>query len=171
LDLSVDVTATLDLGVKGFSPGTSMVEQGSVDAVVLDGLDLVFKKTDPGKSLILALRALRKLEIDKKRKLADRNARNSFENTGKDMGRRATRVMIEGDVLGEGAHKTVLELRQKHLKGHALEFVSKPSLESGINKVLIEELDANSVKGRPFHFQYRLLLVEYVEPVVQNRIA
>lgn len=132
--------------------------------VTLDGFDLVFKKTDTSRTVIQAMRSLRRLDLDKKRKLPDQNAGNSFEGTGKDMGRNASRVIVEGDILGEGAHETVGELRKKYLKGEPLEFVSKSSLESDINKVLIEELDINSVKARPYHFQYRLLLVEYVEP-------
>jgi len=152
----------------GLSTDSSPAEGSPREVVTLDGLDLVFKKTDASKSVILAMRALRKLDLQKKRKLPDPNSKNSFVGTGKDMGRSASRVDVEGDVLGEGSHETIGELRSKYLKGEPLEFVSKVTLESDINKVMIEELEINSVKGRPFHFQYRLLLVEYVEPKGQG---
>jgi hypothetical protein len=164
MEFSLDATVSLGLGLNGYSMPSQMFEPASDVTVTLDGLDLVYKKTDAARTFILAMRSLKKLDLEKKRNLPNQNSKNSFEETGKDMGRNASRILIEGDILGEGAHETIGELRTKYLKGDPLDFVSKSSLESGINKVLIEELDINSVKGRPFHFQYRLLLVEYIEP-------
>ena len=131
---------------------------------ILDGLELVFKKTDSQNTLIVSMRSLRKLDMEHNRKLPDSEAGNSFEGTKKDMGRHAAKIVVEGDIMGEGSHDTIGELRKKFLKGQPLEFVSQVSLESGINKVMIEELNISSVKGSPFHFQYGLRLVEYVEP-------
>jgi hypothetical protein len=79
------------------------------------------------------------------------------------MGRKSTRIAVEGDIIGEGARETARDLRSKFLKHEPLEFVSKVSLQAGINRVLIEELSLTSVKARPNHFQYSMVLVEYVE--------
>ena len=132
--------------------------------VTLDGLDLVLKKTDERRTLIYEMRSLKKLDTEHIRRTPDQNSGNSFEGSGGgDMGRLATRINVEGDFLGEGAHDAIGELRKKYLKGEPLELVSKLSLESKINKVMIEELTIASVKGSPYHFQYTMKLVEYVE--------
>lgn len=132
-------------------------------SATLDKLDLVFKKTDDQRTLIHSMRVLRKLEMEHNRRLPDKEGGgNSFQGAGKDMGRHAARIVVEGDIMGEGAQDTIGELRKKYLKGEPLEFVSQVTLESGINKVMIEELAISSVKGSPHHFQYGLRLVEYV---------
>jgi hypothetical protein len=131
----------------------------------LDGLELVFKKTDAQKTVISVMRSLSKLEMEHNRRSADdQNAGNSFKGTGSDMGRHATRIIVDGEIMGEGAQDTIGELRKKYLKGEPLEFISKITLESGINKVMIEELSINSVKGSAHRFQYGLRLIEYVGP-------
>lgn len=141
------------------------MDSASEKNVTLDGLDLTLKKTDDRKTLIYAMRSLRKFEMEHNRRGADQSSGNSFEGSGgEDMGRHATRIDMEGDIMGEGAHEAIGELRKRYLKGQPLELVSKLSLESGINKVMIEELTITSVKGSPFHFQYAMKLVEYVEP-------
>jgi len=139
------------------------MDSASEKKVTLDGLDLILKKTDGPKTFIQAIRSLRRLDMDHNRRVPDENTGNSFDGKGKDMGRHATKITIEGDILGEGAHETIGELRKKYLKGKPVELVSKLSLEYGINKVIIEELSINSVKGRPYSFQYALRLVEYIE--------
>ena len=132
--------------------------------VALDGLDLTLKKTDGRKTFILAMRSLKRLDMEHNRRTPDQNSGNSFEGSGgEDMGRHATRINVEGDILGEDAYDTIAELRKKYLKGQPLELVSKLSLESGINKVMIEELTIASVKRSPYHFQYAMKLVEYTE--------
>lgn len=142
-----------------------MTDQAADNRVALDGLDLVFKKTDDQLTFIYSMRSLRRLEMEHNRRESDQNSGNSFEgNDGGDMGRHATKIDVEGDILGEGAYDTIGELRKKYLKGQPLELVSKLSLESGINKVMIEELSIASVKGSPYNFQYAMKLVEYVEP-------
>jgi hypothetical protein len=133
----------------------------SQSPVTLDGLDLLLKRTD-GKN-ILIMRSLKRLDMEHKRRNPDQHAKNSFERNGKDMGRHASKIIIEGDIMGERAHETTGELRKKYINGKPVEFVSKLSLEYGINKVMIEELNINSVKGRPYHFQYGMHLVEYIE--------
>jgi hypothetical protein len=133
----------------------------SENLVTIDGLDLLLKRDD-GQN-ILVLRSLKRLDMEHKRKNPRQQARNSFQKNGKDMGRHASKIIVEGDIMGEKAHETIGELRKMYIKGEPVEFVSKLSLEYGINKVMIEELNINSVKGRPYHFQYSLRLVEYVE--------
>jgi hypothetical protein len=139
------------------------MSSASEKKVILDGLDLVLKKTDDREAVICSMRSLRKLEMEHNRRTQGSSG-NSFEGSGGgDMGRLATRINIEGDIFGEGAHDVVGDLRKKYLKGEPLELVSKLSLESKINKVMIEELSIASVKGSPFHFQYAIKLVEYVD--------
>jgi hypothetical protein len=133
----------------------------SQSPVTLDGLDLLLKRTD-GKN-ILVMRSLKRLDMEHKRKNPDQDAKNSFQRNAKDMGRHASRIIVEGDIMGEKAHETAGELRKRYINGKPVEFVSKLSLEYGINKVMIEELNINSVKGRPYNFQYGLHLVEYTE--------
>ena len=133
----------------------------SENMVTLDGLDLLLKKTD-GQN-IFAMRSLKRLDMEHKRRKPGQHTGNSFERNGKDMGRHAGRIIVEGDIMGEGANDTIGELRKKYINGKPVEFVSKMSLEYGINKVIIEELNINSVKGRPYQFKYTLQLVEYIE--------
>ena len=140
------------------------MDSASDRKVTLDGLDLVLKKTDERNTLIYAMRVLKKLDMEHNRQTQDQSSGNSFEGSGGgDMGRHATRINVEGDFYGEGAHDAIGELRKKYLKGEPLELVSKLSLESKTNKVMIEELNISSVKGSPYHFQYVMKLVEYVE--------
>jgi hypothetical protein len=133
----------------------------SENLVTIDGLDLLLRRDD-GKN-ILVLRSLKRLDMEHERKNPRQQARNSFQKDGKDMGRHASKLIVEGDIMGEKAHETIGDLRKMYIKGEPVEFVSKLSLEYGVNKVMIEELNINSVKGRPYHFQYSLRLVEYVE--------
>jgi hypothetical protein len=131
--------------------------------VTLGGLDLVLKTTDAGNTLIHAMRVLKKLDIERTRRTPEGSG-NSFEGSrGEDMGRHATRINVEGDFYGVGAHDAAGELRKRYLEGEPLEMVSKLSLESKINKVMIEELTIASAKGSPYHFQYTMKLVEYVD--------
>jgi hypothetical protein len=142
-----------------------MMNSASEKRVTLDGFDLVFKKTDDQKTFIHAIRSLKKFEMEHNRRGSDQNSGNSFEGSdGVDMGRHATKIDLEGEIVGDGAYEAISELRKRYLKGQPLELVSKLSLESGINKVMIEELNIASVKGSPYNFHYVLKLVEYVEP-------
>jgi hypothetical protein len=133
----------------------------SENLVTIDGLDLLLRRDD-GKN-ILVLRSLKRLDMEHERKNPRQEARYSFQKDGKDMGRHASKLIVEGDIMGEKAHETIGDLRKMYIKGEPVEFVSKLSLEYGVNKVMIEELNIDSVKGRPYHFQYALRLVEYIE--------
>ena len=138
-----------------------MMNIDSQSPVTLDGLDLLLKRTD-GKN-ILVMRSLKQLDMEHQRRKPDQQAKNSFQKDEKDMGRHASKIIVEGDIMGEKAHETIGDLRKMYIKGEPVEFVSKLSLEYGVNKVVIEELNINSVKGRPYHFQYGMHLVEYIE--------
>lgn len=130
--------------------------------VTIDGLDLLQKKTD-GQS-ISAIRSLKRLDMEHNRRPPNQqHGRNSFKHNGKDMGRHAAKIIVEGEIMGERAPETIGELRKKYIRGKPVEFVSQFSLEYGINKVMIDQLNINTAKGRPYHFQYMLHLVEYVE--------
>jgi hypothetical protein len=133
----------------------------SENLVTLDGLDLLLKRTDGNN--ILVMRSLKRLDMEHKRKNPHQQAKNSFQKDGKDMGRQASKIIVEGDIMGEKSHETIGDLRKKYINGKPVEFVSKLSLEYGINKVMIEELDINSVKDRPYHFHYTLQLVEFID--------
>lgn len=166
------------------------MDSASEKSVTIGGLDLILKQTsddavkssgsawsldifdhspieqrpDDSNTFIYAIRSLRKFDMDHNRRSADQSSGNSFEGKeGQDMGRHASRINVEGDIMGVGAHETIGELRKKYLNGQPLELVSRLSLEFGINQVLIEELIITSVKGSPYRFQYSMKLVEYVE--------
>ena len=80
------------------------------------------------------------------------------------MGRHATRISVEGEIMGEDSHDIIGELRKRHLKkDQPLELISQLSLNSKVNKVIIEELTIKSVKGNPYRFQYSMKLVEYAD--------
>src|SRR5919108_3830320 len=95
----------------------------SENMVTLDGLDLLLKKTD-GQN-IFAIRSLKRLDMEHKRRNPGQHGINSFQKNGKDMGRHASKIIVEGDIMGEGAHETIGDLRKMYIKGEPVEFVSK----------------------------------------------
>ena len=138
---------------------------GSNKRVVLDGLDLVFKKTNGDSTAIEAMGILKRFEVDRNRRSSGSDSENAFAGRdGEDMGRHATRISVEGEIMGEDSHDIIGELRKRHLKkDQPLELISQLSLNSKVNKVIIEELTIKSVKGNPYRFQYSMKLVEYAD--------
>ena len=81
----------------------------------------------------------------------------------KDTGRHAAAIIVEGEMVGQDASRTVGELRKKYKQGKPLEFVSDLSLNAGTNKVMIEELQIETIQGTLNHFSYLLRLREYAQ--------
>jgi hypothetical protein len=80
------------------------------------------------------------------------------------MGRRPTRVVLTGVLVGEDSLDGLTELRQKFQVREPVSFVADIATGTQITQVLIEHLRVKELAGRPAHFGYRVVLREFVSP-------
>lgn len=79
-----------------------------------------------------------------------------------DLGRRATRIALNGVLTGLTAQKGLKTLRTKFHSATPMPFVEDISTAVKVQKVLIESMDIQELAGKPERFAYDLALVEYV---------
>jgi hypothetical protein len=133
-------------------------------SVKIDDLILNERTSDDVQGTIKEIRTVRKLNILGRRKLVEQKVAGAYGSTISDVGRRANRILIEGEFMGESATQGITQLRTKYRAGKPMEFVSELSTYAQIPKVLIEELQIVSSSGFQNHYKYRMILREYVEP-------
>jgi hypothetical protein len=82
-----------------------------------------------------------------------------------DLGRGALAVQISGSLFGDEARDAFLkELREKFLKGEAVDFIADITKESELEQVLIVSLSLDEQSDRADVFRYAIALREYTEP-------
>jgi outer membrane protein OmpA-like peptidoglycan-associated protein len=79
-----------------------------------------------------------------------------------DLGRRATRIKLDGVMTGAEAAGALKTLREKHRAAAPIPFVADIATATKIDKVLIEKLDVHEFAGRPERFAFSLELLEFV---------
>jgi hypothetical protein len=86
-----------------------------------------------------------------------------------DLGRRATRFHLAGVAVGDTAAAALKTLRDKHRAAAPLSFVDDIATATRVSTVLIEEMEAHEIAGRPLRTEYKLALVEFIPaPPPQN---
>jgi outer membrane protein OmpA-like peptidoglycan-associated protein len=78
-----------------------------------------------------------------------------------DLGRRATRIELNGVLTGAAAAASLKTLRDKHRKASPISFVADIATATKISNVLIEEFGVREIAGRPQRFEFNISLVEY----------
>ena len=82
-----------------------------------------------------------------------------------DLGRVATRIVIEGTLAGDEARDAFLEsVREKLAAGEPVDFVADIATATEIEQVLISDLDVEEIAGAADAFRYRIMLAQYVPP-------
>jgi outer membrane protein OmpA-like peptidoglycan-associated protein len=79
-----------------------------------------------------------------------------------DLGRRATRVRLNGILTGPAAVKSLDTLRGKFRAGTPVTFVSDIATATKVSKMLIEEMGLRELAGKPGRFEYALTLAEFI---------
>jgi outer membrane protein OmpA-like peptidoglycan-associated protein len=81
-----------------------------------------------------------------------------------DLGRRATRIVLNGVLTGPTVKDSLKQLREKFQKAVAVPFVADVATAVSVDKVLIEECNVRELAGKPERFEYSLALREFLEP-------
>ncbi|MDD1749652.1 MAG: hypothetical protein LUO89_07220 [Methanothrix sp.] len=81
------------------------------------------------------------------------------------MGRRPERVVLWGISTGPEARDFVEKLEEKFKAGQPASFTADISADSGIEKVVIDDLKWQELAGKPERYAYALILREHTEPV------
>jgi peptidoglycan hydrolase-like protein with peptidoglycan-binding domain len=84
-----------------------------------------------------------------------------------DLGRRATRFRLAGVLAGTDSAAALKTLREKHRAAAPVAFVADIATATRIDRVLIEELEARELAGRPERTEFKLSLVEYLPAPAQ----
>lgn len=128
----------------------------------LGDLDLTSRTADASAGTISEMRSISQIKMEIARKVEQRTVPDEKgSETTKDTGKKATVVVIDGDIVGENAPDTIAKLRKKYKEGKALELVSDLSLVGGTRKVVVEELVIETTQ--PYHFSYSMRLKESAE--------
>jgi len=81
-----------------------------------------------------------------------------------DLGRRATRIVLNGVLTGPTVADNLKQLREKFQKAEAVPFVADVATAVSVDKVLIEEFNVRELAGKPERFEYAFALREFIEP-------
>src|SRR5579863_404394 len=81
-----------------------------------------------------------------------------------DLGRRATRIVLNGVLTGSTVADNLKQLREQFQKAEAVPFVADVATAVAVDKVLIEEFNVRELAGKPERFEYAFALREFIEP-------
>lgn len=80
------------------------------------------------------------------------------------LGRRGTEISVSGVLTGPGSREGLRRLREQFRAAEPVPFVSDVATAVKVDEVLIEDLAARELAGRPERFAYALTLREFIEP-------
>jgi hypothetical protein len=81
------------------------------------------------------------------------------------LGRRPTRVALWGVATGPTAATFVAGLEGRFRAGKAVDFAADITTDTGIEKVLIDDLQLQELAGKPDRTAYVLTLRQFIEPL------
>jgi len=81
------------------------------------------------------------------------------------LGRNPTRVALWGVATGPDATDVVEKLEAKFRAGASMDFVADITTDTGIEKVVIDDLQLQDVEGVPERRAYVLTLRQFIEPL------
>jgi len=92
------------------------------------------------------------------------------------LGRRPARLALWGVTAADGTHGSeardaVQKLDEKFREGKPVSFVADITTDSDIQKMVIDDFQAQELAGKPNRFAYTLTLREFIEPVEPENLA
>lgn len=81
------------------------------------------------------------------------------------MGRRPERIVLWGISTGPDARDFVEKLDEKFRAGQSVSFTADITVDSDMEKVVIDDLKWQELAGKPERYAYALILREHIEPV------
>jgi hypothetical protein len=133
-------------------------------SVKLDDLVLNARIADDDQSTISEVRGIKRVGVLSERRLVEHRIAGAYGSIITDTGRRAIKILVEGEFVGENSMQGIAELRSKYRAGKPVEFTSEITAFAQVTKVLVEELQIFSLAGLQNNYKYRMLLREYKEP-------
>jgi hypothetical protein len=89
------------------------------------------------------------------------------------LGRRASRITLNGMMTGPESGDQLKTLREKFRVAEPVSFVADIATATKVDEVIIEEMAVRELAGKPERFEYALTLREYLAPPVgiQSEVA
>jgi outer membrane protein OmpA-like peptidoglycan-associated protein/dienelactone hydrolase len=112
----------------------------------------------------LDLNHVQKIDVDGRQVLTNSDVPAMEGDFLHGLGRRASRVIIEGVIAGEGARERLKDLRERFRAAEPVPFVADTATATRVDSVLIEEMDVREISGRPERFEYAFTLREFTPP-------
>ena len=131
--------------------------------IKIGDLDLSAVKGDLSTGLRSQTTSVKKIASLDKRRIIKYDSSAVYGTIIKDHGRISARIMIEGQFMGEESTKGMSTLRRKYKLGEPVSLVSDLTLLSGVNKVMIEDLQIQISTSVQMSYDYQMILREYVE--------
>ena len=131
--------------------------------IKIGDLDLSSVKGDLSTGLRSQTTSVKKIASLDKRRIIKYDSSAVYGTIIKDHGRISARIMIEGQFMGEESTKGMSTLRRKYKLGEPVSLVSDLTLLSGVNKVMIEDLQIQISTSVQMSYDYQMILREYVE--------
>jgi hypothetical protein len=113
----------------------------------------------------LELPLVQELATYDRRALAEHKPPGMEGSLLQNMGRRPERVVLWGVSTGPDARDFVEKLEEKFKAGQSVSFTADITADSGIEKVVIDDLKWQELAGKPERYAYALVLREHIEPV------
>src|SRR4029079_2401539 len=133
-------------------------------SIKLDNFDLSIFKGEISLGMRSEIRSIKKMATINKRRIVKHSASGLYGTIVEDAGRNATRILIQGQFIGQDALDGITTLRAKYRKGEPVNLISDVSLLSNIDKVMIDELRIHNVSTVQIAYGYEMILREFIEP-------
>ena len=110
----------------------------------------------------IELPLVQKLDIEGTQAIAEHSVPALEGDFLQGLGRRATRITLNGVLTGADAGKGLKDLREKFRAAEPVSFVADINTATKVDKVLIEKMDVKELAGKPERFEYAFTLREYI---------
>lgn len=138
-----------------------MSAPGQELSIKLGDLDLVKREQPSAAGPYTEVRSVSAVDVDDRRDVVELGIPGAEGGVLQDMGRRAIRIRVTGEVWGETAWATLSSLKEKSDASEALAFTSSLVSATDVNNVVIERLVVDQTAGIPDRYRYTLFLKEY----------
>jgi hypothetical protein len=128
--------------------------------IKLDDIDLVKRVQPTAAGPYSEIRSVSTIDVDDKRDVIEIRVPGAEGNALQDMGRRAIKIRVVGEVWGKTARTTLESLKEKSDGGEAVAFTSDLLAAAKVSNVIIERLVIDQSAGIPDRFKYTLFLKE-----------
>jgi hypothetical protein len=112
----------------------------------------------------LELSLVQRIDTDEGQVLVDHAVPGLAGNLTQHLNRDSTRITVRGAIDSDQAREGLERLREAFHAVEPLPFVADIMTATKVQQVLIADLEAQEVAGKPDRFEYRLVLDEYIPP-------